>query len=102
MVNQSTFCLSPETRKLMEGLKDTSKSTKRWAWSDENEKIFNSLKEHIVVDCEKEIKRLTSHSDTPLVILSDWSKYGSGFTLYEVTCTHPATWDIRKDDIKVL
>ena len=28
LMNQSTFCLSPETRKLMEALKDTLKSTK--------------------------------------------------------------------------
>ena len=56
----------------------------------------------MVIDCEKGIKRLTSHGDTPLVLMSDWSKAGSGFTLYEVTCEHPKTWDIRNDDVKTL
>ena len=47
LVNQTTFCLSSETRKLMEGLKDTLKSTKQWAWIDENEVIFIELKKNI-------------------------------------------------------
>ena len=86
----------------MEKLKGTLKSTKQWAWSLTNEEIFEKLKEHIVIDYEKGIKRLTSHSDTPLVILSDWSKHGSGFTLYEVTCDHPKGWDVKNNDIEVL
>ena len=53
-------------------------------------------------DCEKGIKRLISHSDTPLVIISDWSKAGSGFTLYEVTCDHPKDWDIENNDVEIL
>ena len=88
LVNQSTFCLSGKSRKLMESLKDTLKSTRQWEWSQDNKEAFISLKKSIVIDCEKGIKRLTSHSETPLVIISDWSKQGSGFTLYEVTCDH--------------
>merc|ERR1711981_328633 len=38
LVNQSTFCLSPNTRKLMEDLKDTLKSTRQWIWSSQNQK----------------------------------------------------------------
>ena len=78
LVNQSTFCLTPQTRKLMDDLKDTLKSTKQWAWSKTNQITFESLKENLVKDCEKGIKCL----------ISDWSKAGSGFTLYEVTCEH--------------
>ena len=77
LVNQSTFCLSPETRKLMEKLKDTLKSTKQWEWSKSNQVTFETLKSNLVKDCEKGIKRLTSHGDTPLVIISDYCKYGS-------------------------
>ena len=44
LVNQSTFCLSPDTRKLMEKLKDTLKSTKLWEWSESNQKTFEALK----------------------------------------------------------
>ena len=56
-----------------------------------------------VTDCEKGIKRLTTHNDTQLVIISDWSKEGSGFTLYEVTCSHPEAWNTESDDgIKIL
>ena len=95
LVNQSTFCLSNETRKLMEGLKGTLKSTRQWNWTKQNQITFESLKKHIIVDCEKGIKRLTSHSKTPLVVISDWSKSGSGFTLYEVTCEHPKSWDVK-------
>ena len=73
----------------MEELKGTLKSTKAWAWTAQNEESFEKLKKSVVIDCEKGIKRLTSHGDTPLVIISDWSKSGSGFTLYEVTCEHP-------------
>ena len=73
LVNQSTFCLSPQTRKLMEDLKDTLKSTKQWDWNQSNQTTFEKLKENQVKDCKKGIKRLTSHSDTPLVIISDWS-----------------------------
>ena len=102
LVNQTTFCLSSETRKLMESLKDTLKSTKQWAWTDENEAIFIELKKNIVIDCGKGIKRLTSHTDTPLAIISDWSKHGSGFTLYEVTCSHPKDWKANEDNVKVL
>ena len=102
LVNQSTFCLSTPTRKLMEKLKGTLKSTKQWEWSKSNQETFEKLKENIVVDCEKGIKRLTSHNDTPLVILSDWSKHGSGFTLYEVTCDHPKSWNVKKEDVKIL
>ena len=86
----------------MEDLKDTLKSTRQWEWSQANERTFEDLKEHLVKDCEKGIKRLTSHNDTPLVIIYDWSKAGSGFTLYEVTCEHPKDWDVRESDIKIL
>ena len=104
LVNQSTFCLSGRTRKLMEDLKDTLKSTRQWEWSDQNRETFKELKKLIVADCEKGIKRLTSHSETPLVIISDWSKRGSGFTLYEVTCSHTEKWDTESEDsdIKIL
>ena len=97
MSNQSTFCLSPETRKLMEKLKDTLKSTRQWEWSKSNQTTFENLKANLVKDCEKGIKRLTSHGNTPLVIISDWSKSGSGFTLYEVTCKHPNSWNVKKN-----
>merc|ERR1712237_22440 len=63
---------------------------------------FEKLKKSVVIDCEKGIKRLTSHADTPLVIISDWSKSGSGFTLYVVTCEHPKSWDVLKSDVKTL
>ena len=86
----------------MEGLKGTLKSTRQWNWTKSNQTTFESLKKHIIVDCEKGIKRLTSHSKTPLVVISDWSKSGSGFTLYEVTCEHPKSWNVKKDDIKTL
>ena len=79
----------------MEDLKNTSKSTKQWEWSKTNQTIFESLK-------ETGIKRLTSHGDTPLVIISDWSKADSGFTLYEVTYDHPKTWDTETSDIDTL
>ena len=102
LVNQSTFCLSSTSRKLMEELKDTLKSTRVWEWSSKNNKTFEELKKNIVIDCEKGIKRLTSHGDTPLVLISDWSKSGSGFTLYEVTCEHPKKWNVLKDDVKTL
>ena len=85
----------------MENLKDTLKSTRQWAWSDDNEDTFINLKKHIVRDCAKGIKRLTSHNDTPLAIISDWSKHGSGFTLYEVTCDHPTNWKASEDNVKV-
>ena len=78
LVNQSCYCLSPQTRKLMEDLKDTLKSTKQWEWSKINQKTLESLKENLAKDCEKGIKGL----------ISDWSKAGSGFTLFEVTCKH--------------
>ena len=66
----------------MEELKGTLKSTRAWAWTAQNDASFEKLKKSVVIDCEKGIKRLTSHGDTPLVIISDWSKFGSGFTLY--------------------
>ena len=102
LVNQTTFCLSNDSRKLMEDLKDTLKSTRQWAWSKANEETFIKLKEYIVRDCGKGIKRLTSHNDTPLAIISDWSKHGSGFTLYEVTCNHPATGKVKTEELKLL
>merc|ERR1712105_424075 len=102
LVNQSTFCLSSNSRKLMEELKGTLKSTRAWAWTTQNETSFEKLKKNIVTDCEKGIKRLTSHGETPLVVISDWSKSGSGFTLYEVTCEHPKSWDVVKSDVKTL
>ena len=86
----------------MEELKGKLKSTKAWAWSPQNEESFEKLKKSIVIDCRKGIKRITSHGDTPLVIISDWSKSGSGFTLYEVTCEHPKTWNVLKSDVKTL
>ena len=102
LVNQSTFCLSTETRKMMEKLKGTLKSTRQWEWNKSNQDTFDALKKNIVKDCEKGIKRLTTHGETPLVIISDWSKSGSGFTLYEVTCEHPKKWKVRENDIKTL
>ena len=96
LVNQSTFCLSTKSRKLMEELKGTLKSTRKWEWTSKNAKSFEELKKNIVIDCSKGIKRLTSHGKTPLVVISDWSKFGSGFTLYEVTCEHPKTWNVKK------
>ena len=64
--------------------------------------MFELLRENLVKDFQKGIKRLTSHGDTPLVIISDWSKAGSGFTLYEVTCEYPNSWNVRELDIKTL
>ena len=86
----------------MEELKGTLKSTRQWEWTSKNDESFEALKKNIVIDCGKGIKRLTSHGKTPLVVISDWSKSGSGFTLYEVTCEHPKTWNVVKDDIKTL
>ena len=102
LVNQSTFCLSPGTRRLMEELKDTVKSTRQWQWNPDNQKTFELLKTSLVKNCNKGIKRLTSHTDTPLVVISDWSKAGSGFTLYEATCKHPKEWDVLSKEVKVL
>ena len=104
LVNQATFCLSGKTRKLMKILKDTLKSTRQWEWSDENKETFKALKILIVAECENGIKRLTSHSETHLVIISDWSKRGSGFTLYEVTCDCAKNWDTENEEgiIKIL
>ena len=54
LVNQSTFCLSPESRKLMENLKDTLKSTKQWEWSKTNEGHFVNLKNTLCPTVKKE------------------------------------------------
>ena len=50
LVNQSTFCLSTATRKLMEKLKGTLKSTRQWEWTRKNQETFESLKLNIVID----------------------------------------------------
>lgn len=94
LVNQSTFCVSPETRKTMEKLKDNLKSTKTWKSDKNDQNNLDAMKKQLVKDCEKGIKRLSSHGETPLVLISDWSNAGSGFTFYEVTCKHPENWDI--------
>ena len=52
LVNQSTFCLSQKSRKLMEELKGTLKSTRAWAWTSQNEESFKKLKKSVVIDCE--------------------------------------------------
>ena len=65
LVNQSTFCLSSKSRKLMEELKGTLKSTRQWEWTSKNGESFEALKKNIIIDCEKGIKRLTSHGETP-------------------------------------
>ena len=44
LINQTTFCLSSETRKLMEELKDTLKSTRQWDWTQPNQDTFDRLK----------------------------------------------------------
>ena len=44
LVNQSTFCLSSKSRKLMEELKGTLKSTRAWVWTDKNAITFEKLK----------------------------------------------------------
>ena len=86
----------------MEDLKGTLKSTRQWEWTRKNQETFESLEKNIVIDCEKGTKRLTSNGETPLVVISDWSKSGSGFTLYEVTCEHPKSWNVLKHDVKTL
>ena len=96
LVNQATFCIGPETRKIMENLKDRMKSKVVWSWTEQNQQDFNKLKELLVIDCAKGIYRLTSSTETNLALISDWSKHGSGYTLYEVTCKHPKDWK-RKD-----
>ena len=53
LVNQSIFCLSTGTRKMMEKLKGTLKSTRQWEWNKSNQATFNTLKKSIVKDCEK-------------------------------------------------
>ena len=93
LVNQTTFCLGPETRKAMENLKDKMKSKNAWSWSEQNQKDFVELKKLLVKDCAKGVYRLTSSRDSNLALISDWSKNGSGFTLYEVNCKHAAKWN---------
>ena len=73
-------------------IRDRLKSTIKWDWNPENTKDFNLLKTLIKSDALRGIKRLTSSSETPLVNVSDWSKKGSGFCLYEVTCKCPINW----------
>ena len=96
LVNQSTFCLSKETGTTMELLKENLKSTRAWKWDKSNQENFDTLKKQLVIDCEKGIKRLT-----PLVVNPDWSKAGSGFCLYEVTCSCPKKWEFENEKFVV-
>ena len=73
----------------MEKLKEKMKSKISWSWDETNQKDFINFKQQLVKDCEKGIYRLTSHRDSQLALISDWSKNGSGFTLYEIMCDHP-------------
>ena len=97
LVNQATFCLGPETRRAMENLKDKMKSKNAWSWTEQNQKDFTELKQLMVKDCAKGVYRLTSSRDSHLALISDWSKNGSGFTLYEVNCKHPTKWSNEND-----
>ena len=93
----SVDVLGKETRNAMEKLKDKMKSKVTWSWTEANQKDFNEFKKLLVKDCEKGIYRLTSSRDSNLALISDWSKNGSGFSLYEVTCKHPPGWDMAKE-----
>ena len=97
LVNQATFCLGKDTRNAMEKLKDKMKSKISWSWTEANQKDFNEFKQLLVKDCEKGIYRLTSNRDSQLALISDWSKNGSGFTLYEITCKCPEKWNPDKE-----
>ena len=59
----------------------------------QTKKTLEDLKKLLVKDCGKGIFRLTSHRDSQLALISDWSKNGLGFTLYEVTCDHAGKWE---------
>ena len=97
LVNQATFCLGKDTRNSMEKLKDKMKSKIARSWTEANQKDFNEFKQLLVKDCEKGIYRLTSHRDSQLALKSDWSKNGSGFILYEITCKCPEKWNPDKE-----
>ena len=43
-------------------------------WKTQNQEDFEQLKKQLVIDCEKGIKCLTSHGETPLALISDWRK----------------------------
>ena len=77
----------------MEKLKDRIKSKIKYNWTEDNQKDFNELKQLLVKHCEKGVYRLTSQTDSPLLLISYWSKAESGFTLNEVTCEDPQKWD---------
>ena len=61
---------------------------------------LQQVKKLLVKDSAKGIYRLTSSRETSIALISDWSKNGSGYTLYEVTCPHPKDW--KKKDPKIL
>ena len=81
LVNQSTFCLSKDTRDTMEKLRKRLKTSIAWRWTEEDTENFNKLKQQVRTDAEKGIKRLSRKEGASLVLISDWSKARSGFCL---------------------
>ena len=78
-------------------LKDQLKSTEAWKWTTSNQATFDELKKQLVKDWNNGVKCLTNQFNSQLALISDWSKEGIGFTLYEVLCGCTEGW--KPDDV---
>ena len=54
----------------------------------------------MAIDAEKGVQGLLNDTNKTLVIVSDWSKQGSGFCLYQVTCDCTTKWPTESSTAK--
>lgn len=94
------YKLPTQLREIRGKLRERLKTSVAWNWTPEDMENFNKLKTQVCTDTEKGIKRLFVKSGASLILISDWSKAGSGFCLYEVCCDCAIKWpngDTDKD-----
>ena len=90
-LNQSAFMQKEKTRDIMASLRHRLKSTITWDWTDDDEKNYRKIKLAAVEECKEGVKRLIledRNSPNAMVLVSDWSRQGTGYIVYQVLCDH--------------
>ena len=90
-LNQSAFMMKEKTREALALIQDRLQSTRDWDWTEEDAANYIKCKQMAVLECKAGVKHLIREDSVrpnALVLVSDWSRQGTGYIVYQVLCDH--------------
>ena len=83
--------LKEKTREALALIRDCLQSTREWEWTELDGANYLKCKQMAVEECKAGVKRLIKEDSirpNGLVLVSDWSRKGTGYIVYQVLCDH--------------